>query len=198
MVLEGTEDISVIAEAADGVQAVRLAVERTPDVVLMDVRMPVLDGVEATRQITAATACRVLILTTFDLDEYAYDGLRNGASGFLLKDVPPEGLCDAIRAVADGDAVLTPRITRELVDRYGKTDRPAQPVSAPAPELKRLTPRELEVLHLVAAGLTNAQIARKLVVSEATVKTHFTRILAKLELRDRVQAVIFSYENGLR
>jgi DNA-binding NarL/FixJ family response regulator len=198
MVLEGTGDISVIAEAADGVQAVRLAVERTPDVVLMDVRMPVLDGVEATRQITAATACRVLILTTFDLDEYAYDGLRNGASGFLLKDVPPEGLCDAIRAVANGDAVLTPRITRELVDRYGLTNRPAHPVSAPAPELKRLTPRESQVLQLVAAGLTNAQIARKLVVSEATVKTHFTRILAKLELRDRVQAVIFSYENGLR
>jgi DNA-binding NarL/FixJ family response regulator len=198
MVLEGTEDISVIAEAADGVQAVRLAVERTPDVVLMDVRMPVLDGVEATRQITAATACRVLILTTFDLDEYAYDGLRNGASGFLLKDVPPQGLCDGIRAVADGDAVLTPRITRELVDRYGQINRPAHAVSAPAPELSRLTPRELEVLQLVAAGLTNPQIARKLVVSEATVKTHFTRILAKLELRDRVQAVIFSYENGLR
>jgi DNA-binding NarL/FixJ family response regulator len=198
MVLEGTEDICVIAEAADGVQAVRLAIERSPDVVLMDVRMPVLDGVEATRQITAATGCRVLILTTFDLDEYAYDGLRNGASGFLLKDVLPEGLCDAIRAVADGDAVLTPRITRELVDRYGLTNRPAHSVSAPAPELKRLTPRESEVLQLVAAGLTNAQIARKLVVSEATVKTHFTRILAKLQLRDRVQAVIFSYENGLR
>jgi DNA-binding NarL/FixJ family response regulator len=162
----------------------------------MDVRMPVMDGVEATRQITSTTACRVLILTTFDLDEYAYDGLRSGASGFLLKDVPPQTLYDAIRAVADGDAVLTPRITRELVDRHALS----APVRAVADrtELDRLTQREAEVLDLIVSGLTNAQIAQRLVLSEATVKTHVTRILAKLGLRDRVQAVIYAYEHGLR
>jgi DNA-binding NarL/FixJ family response regulator len=157
-----------------------------------------MDGVEATREITSRTTCRVLILTTFDMDEYAYDGLRNGASGFLLKDVPPQALCDAIRAVAAGDAVLTPRITRELVNRYGGINKPARTTKTPGNELERLTPREAEVLDFIVAGMTNLQIARHLVLSEATVKTHITRILAKLGLRDRVQAVIYAYEHGLR
>jgi DNA-binding NarL/FixJ family response regulator len=198
MVLEGTPDISVVAEAGDGAEAVRLAIETSPDVVLMDVRMPVMDGIEATRRITTTTACRVLVLTTFDLDEYAYDGLRSGASGFLLKDVPPEVLYDAVRAVADGDAVLTPRITRELVDRYALAAPSTPARQAPGPELDRLTQREVEVLDLIATGLTNTQIAQHLVLSEATVKTHITRILAKLGLRDRVQVVIYAYEHGLR
>ncbi len=198
MVLEGAPDISVVAEAADGAQAVRLAQECSPDVILMDVRMPVMDGVEATRRITTVTPCRVLVLTTFDLDEYAYEALRNGASGFLLKDVLPQTLYDAIRAVAGGDAVLTPRITRELIDRHALSS-PAVPVAGGRPpELERLTQREAEVLDLVVSGLTNGQIAQRLVLSEATVKSHVTRILAKLGLHDRVQAVIYAYENGLR
>ena len=198
MVLEEAGDIRVVAEAADGAQAVTLARECSPDVVLMDVRMPVMDGVEATRRITSTTSARVIVLTTFDLDEYAYDGLRNGASGFLLKDVPPETLCDAVRSVADGDAVLTPRITRELVDRFALSSPTTGRGGADAPELSRLTHREAEVLDLVASGMTNAQIAQRLFVTEATVKTHITRILAKLGLRDRVQAVIYAYEHGLR
>ena len=198
MMLDGAPDISVVAEAGDGAQAVRLARECSPDVVLMDVRMPVMDGVEATRRITAATRCRVLVLTTFDLDEYAYDGLRSGASGFLLKDVPPQALYDAIRAVAEGEAVLTPRITRELVDRYALGPSTRVGGEPGTPELSRLTPRETEVLDLIVSGMTNAQIAEALVLSEATVKTHVTRILAKLGLRDRVQAVIYAYEHGLR
>ena len=197
MILDAEPDIRVVGEAADGFEAVAMTRAVQPDVVLMDVRMPGLDGVEATRRIVASTSARVLILTTFDVDAYAFDGLRNGASGFLLKDVLPETLCAAIRAVADGDAVLSPRITRQLVDQYaGEATRPASSVLPP--EMTRLTPRETEVLMLVAEGLSNAELAARLVLSEATVKTHITRLLAKLQLRDRVQAVIYVYENGLR
>jgi DNA-binding NarL/FixJ family response regulator len=197
MVLDATADIRVVGEAVDGFDAVRRARELSPDIVVMDVRMPGLDGVTATRRVTAASQAKVLILTTFDLDEYAFGGLRNGASGFLLKDVLPEVLCDAIRAIASGDAVLTPRITREFVDRYA--DRPLESaVPVTTPELERLTEREREVLDLIATGLSNADLAARLVVSQATVKTHVTRILAKLGLRDRVHAVIYAYEHGLR
>jgi len=198
MVLNATDDLRVDGEASDGFEAVRMARELAPDVVVMDVRMPGLDGVEATRRITEASTAKVLILTTFDLDQYAFEGLRNGASGFLLKDVPPEVLCDAVRAVAEGDAVLTPRITREFVNRYASKPVPVPAEQPISPELQRLTQREREVLDVVAAGLTNAQIAERLRISEATVKTHITRILAKLGLRDRVQAVIYAYEHGLR
>ena len=197
MVLDAAEDIRVVGEAVDGFDGVRRARELAPDVVLMDVRMPGLDGVEATRRICAEGGSRVLILTTFDVDDYAFEGLRHGASGFLLKDVLPEVLCDAVRAVAQGDAVLTPRITRELLDRHAVAPPQAARAAAPPEELGRLTAREREVLDLVAAGLTNAQLAARLVLSEATVKTHVTRILAKLGLRDRVQAVIYAYEHGL-
>jgi len=198
MLLNATEDIRVVGEAADGAEAVRRAHELDPDIVLMDVRMPGTDGVEATRRLTdAELSCRVLILTTFDLDEYAFAALRAGASGFLLKDVPPEELISAIRAIAAGDAVVSPRITRELLNRHAETLSPGQEHGQPDP-LADLTPREREVLFEVAAGLTNAEIADRLVLSEATVKTHITRILGKLGLRDRVQAVIFVYENDLR
>jgi DNA-binding NarL/FixJ family response regulator len=198
MLLNATDDIRVVAEAADGAEAVRRAHDTNPDVVLMDVRMPGVDGVEATRRLTDADQLsKVLILTTFDLDEYAFAALRAGASGFLLKDVPPDELITAIRAIAGGDAVVSPRITRELLNRYAGTltherDQPA------ADPLVDLTPREREVLLEVATGLTNAEIADRLVLSEATVKTHITRILSKLGLRDRVQAVIFAYEHDLR
>jgi DNA-binding NarL/FixJ family response regulator len=197
MILNSTADLTVVGEAADGAEAVSRARELTPDVVLMDVRMPGMDGVEATRRISAAgLPSRVLILTTFDLDEYAFTGLRAGASGFLLKDVPPDALIGAIRAVARGDAVVSPRITRELLNRY------ATRLTGDEPEVHesvaRLTPREREVLLEVAAGRSNAEIAERLVLSEGTVKTHVTRILGKLGLRDRVQAVVFAYEHGLR
>jgi DNA-binding NarL/FixJ family response regulator len=197
MVLDGTPDIKVVGEAQDGFEAVRRAKELAPDVVVMDVRMPNLDGVEATRRITSDTTCKVLILTTFDVDDYAFDGLRNGASGFLLKDVLPEVFCAAVRAVAEGDAVLSPRITREFVDRFADKPRTDTVLVVP-PELQRLTQREREVLDLVASGLSNADLAARLFVSEATVKTHVTRILSKLGLRDRVHAVIYAYEHGLR
>lgn len=198
MILEAEPDIRVLGDARDGVEAVTLVRRLRPDVVLMDVRMPGLDGVEATRRITSASSTKVLILTTFDIDEYAFNGLRNGASGFLLKDVPPEGLVMAIRAVADGDAVLSPRITRQFVDRYAHDV--TTPIAAPdqPQELRQLTQRERQVFDLVAEGLSNAEIAAELVVTEATVKTHITRVLAKLGLRDRVQAVIYAYENHLR
>ncbi|KPI26295.1 two component transcriptional regulator, LuxR family [Actinobacteria bacterium OK074] len=189
--------ITVTGEAANGREAVELARRTTPDVVLMDVRMPVMDGIEATRLITAATASRVLVLTTFDLDEYAFEGLRAGACGFLLKDVVPAVLHEAIRAVAAGDAVLTPRITRDLVDRFARI-APWPHDGAAGTRFGRLTAREQDVFHLIATGLTNAEIARRLFLTEATVKTHITRLLAKLELRDRVQVVIFAYEHGLR
>jgi len=198
LVLDAQEDMKVIGEAGDGAAAVRLAVDTSPDVILMDVRMPGMDGIEATRQITAAgLATRVLILTTFDLDEYAFAGLRAGASGFLLKNVPPPDLLSAIRAVASGDAVVAPAVTRRLLDAFlphlpGPADAAADP-----PELSQLTAREREILIQVATGRSNAEIAEELVLAETTVKTHVSRMLTKLALRDRVQAVVYAYENGL-
>ena len=199
MILEETEDIEVVGEAQDGTEAVRLAAELSPDVILMDVRMPSLDGIEATKRIIARDeSARILVLTTFDVDEYAFSALRAGASGFLLKDVPVDELARGIRAVASGDAVASPRITRRLLDVY-TTQLPGLPEdgSASSPALEELTPREREVLLEIATGLSNTEIAEKLVVSEATVKTHVGSILAKLNLRSRVQAVVFAYEVGL-
>jgi len=197
MILEETDDIDIVGEAEDGTQAVRLAGELNPDVILMDVRMPGVDGIEATRQIVSRNgAARVLILTTFDLDQYAFSALRAGASGFVLKDVPLDELARAIRSVASGDAVVSPRITRRLLDVYA-TRLPDLSGDASDPALALLTPREQEVLLAVATGLSNTEIAEKLVVSEATVKTHVGSILAKLDLRNRVQAVIFAYDVGL-
>jgi DNA-binding NarL/FixJ family response regulator len=200
MVIESQPDMAVIGEAATGRQAVAATARTTPDVVLMDVRMPEIDGVEATRLITAADSnARIIILTTFDLDEYVYAGLRAGASGFLLKDAPPSELLSAIRAVANGDAVVAPRVTRRLLSAFSQR-LPAPAAAAAAADLERLellTARERELLLEVARGLTNAEIAEHLVLAEATVKTHVGRILAKLELRDRVQIVVFAYENGL-
>lgn len=194
MVLDAQEDMTVVGEAADGVEAVSSAAEHRPDVVLMDVRMPGVDGVEATRRILREDTARVLVMTTFDLDEYVLSALRAGASGFLLKDVPPEGLASAVRSVAQGDAVVSPSVTRRLLDRF----LGAEHVPSRDPEvLQALTEREQEVLRLVATGLTNTEIAGALVVSEATVKTHVGRVLSKLELRDRVQAVVLAYETGL-
>jgi DNA-binding NarL/FixJ family response regulator len=200
MILEEIDGIDIVGEAPGGAEAVRLTADLAPDVILMDVRMPGVDGIEATRRIVARDpAARVLILTTFDLDEYAFAALRAGASGFVLKDVPVDELARAIRAVAGGDAVVSPRVTRRLLDVYA--DRLPDP-SAGTPgrspaALDQLTPREREVLLAVATGLSNTEIADKLVVSEATVKTHVGSILAKLELRNRVQAVIFAYDVGL-
>jgi DNA-binding NarL/FixJ family response regulator len=200
MILEETGDIDVVGEAQDGTEAVRLAGELSPDVILMDVRMPGVDGIEATRQIVARNrTARILILTTFDLDEYAFAALRAGASGFVLKDVPLDELARAIHSVASGDAVVSPRVTRRLLDVYA-TQLPGPPGGASGPAhaaLGQLTPREQEVLLEVATGLTNTEIAEKLTVSEATVKTHVGSILAKLDLRNRVQAVIFAYDTGL-
>ncbi|HST41214.1 MAG TPA: response regulator transcription factor [Conexibacter sp.] len=206
MVLDAQPGIAVVGEAGDGEQAVAQTARLEPDVVLMDVRMPGVDGIEATRRIVAAGGdARVLILTTFDLDEYAFAGLRAGASGFLLKDVPPEQLTAAIRAVAAGDAVVAPRITRRLLDAFadqlprdGTAAAGTEP-QAPRdhPRLAELTAREHEVLLELAAGRTNAEIAARLVLSDATVKTHVGRILGKLGLRDRVQAVILAYQLGL-
>jgi DNA-binding NarL/FixJ family response regulator len=200
MILEETDDIDIVGEAQDGTEAVRRAAELDPDVILMDVRMPGVDGIEATRRIVARNAAaRVLILTTFDLDEYAFSALRAGASGFVLKDVPVDELARAIRSVANGDAVVSPRITRRLLDVYA-THLPDPSVGAGGrvrAALDQLTPREREVLLAVATGLSNTEIAEKLVVSEATVKTHVGSILAKLDLRNRVQAVIFAYDVGL-
>ena len=196
MVLDAQPDMEVVGEAADGLAAVEFMRSHTADVMIMDARMPRLDGVEATRRIRAAGDLpRVLMLTTFDLDEYAFAALKAGASGFLLKDVPPEDLLSAIRAVHSGDAVVAPSTTRRLIDQFA----PLLPVGqAPAPpELADLTDREREVLAQLAQGLSNTEIARRLFVSEATVKTHVGRVLAKLGLRDRVQAVVYAYENGL-
>jgi DNA-binding NarL/FixJ family response regulator len=194
-ILNREPDIEVVAEAADGAQAVA-AVNRThPDVALLDVRMPVMDGLQAGRRILAASgAPRVLMLTTFDADEYVYEALRGGASGFLLKDVRSGQLVEAVRTVAAGQSLLSPSITRKLIERFILAG-PAVP--AAARELSELTPREREVLLLIAEGLANAEIAARLFLSEATVKTHVNRLLAKLGLRDRVQAVVLAYESGL-
>jgi DNA-binding NarL/FixJ family response regulator len=200
MILQAQPDLEVVGEAVDGADAVRQAGRLRPDVVLMDVRMPGVDGIEATASITAAQSARVLVLTTFDLDEYAFAALRAGASGFLLKDVPPDALAGAIRSVAAGDAVVSPRITRQLLDRFSDHLPPlgAGPASGPHPgALADLTDREREVFGEVASGYTNGEIAVRLHLSEATVKTHLTRVLAKLALRDRVQIVIFAYQRGL-
>ena len=195
MILEAKDDLEVVGEAEDGAQAAELAEQHRPDVVLMDVRMPVLDGIEATRRIVASGNCaRIIVLTTFDADEYVFAALRAGASGFLLKDVRPGDLVEAIRIVARGDALLAPTVTRRLLDRFAM-DLPDTD-SAP-PDLGELTERELEVLRLVALALSNAEIAAQLVVSEATVKTHVSAVLRKLQLRDRVQAVVLAYDVGL-
>jgi DNA-binding NarL/FixJ family response regulator len=195
MVLDAQPDMEVVGEAADGLAAVEFMRSHTADVMIMDARMPRLNGVEATRRIReAGEAPRVLMLTTFDLDEYAFAALKAGASGFLLKDVPPEDLLSAIRAVHCGDAVVAPSTTRRLIDQFA----PLLPAGdVPPPELADLTERERQVLTQVAHGLSNSEIARRLFVSEATVKTHVGRVLAKLGLRDRVQAVVYAYENGL-
>ncbi|HVW43747.1 MAG TPA: response regulator transcription factor [Amycolatopsis sp.] len=194
MVLGAQDGIDLVGEAGDGAEAVRLAEHLRPDVVLMDIRMPVLDGVEATKRIVDAGTSRVLVMTTFDLDEYVYSALRGGASGFLLKDTPPAHLVSALHAVASGDAVVSPSVTRRLLDRFVSTGGgPLRDESA----LDALTDREREVLVLIAKGLSNVEIAGKLFLSEATVKTHVGRILAKLDLRDRVQAVVLAYETGL-
>jgi DNA-binding NarL/FixJ family response regulator len=198
MILEAEGDLEVVGEAGNGREALSLADAAKPDVVLMDIRMPELDGVEATRRLTAATGTglpHVLILTTFDLDEYVYEALRAGASGFLLKDVPPEDLVRAIRVVAGGDAIVAPSVTRRLLDRFAAV-LPGTDVEPP-PNVNVLTDRELEVLRSVARGLSNAEIATELFVSETTVKTHVGHILMKLGLRDRVQAVVLAYESGL-
>jgi DNA-binding NarL/FixJ family response regulator len=191
-------DFVVVGVAADGAEAVRLCRELQPDVVLMDVRMPGMDGIEATRQVVEASGCgpRVIILTTFDLDEYVYDALRAGASGFLLKDVTAERLFDAVRVVADGEALLAPGVTRRLISEFAAL-RPSPDDSASFVELATLTPRETEVLRLVAEGLSNTEIASLLVVTDETVKTHVSRMLRKLGLRDRTQAVVRAYESGL-
>src|SRR5919202_4698056 len=190
MILDAEEDLEVVGEAPDGAAAVDAARRLKPDVVLMDIRMPELDGIEATRRVVALGGdppVRVLMLTTFDLNEYVYEALRAGASGFLLKDVPPEQLADGIRVVAGGDALLAPSITRRLIQEFAQAGPPAGP---PPKGLDELTARELEVFRLVARGLSNAEIAAELVVSETTVKTHVARLLMKLGLRDRVQAVV--------
>ncbi len=194
MVLGAQEDMEIVGEAGDGRAAIDLAEQLRPDVVLMDVRMPILDGVEATRVITEKGTSKVLVMTTFDLDEYALSALRNGASGFLLKDTPPAQLVSALRSVASGDAVVSPSVTRRLLDRFLG---PGGGEPRDATVLDVLTEREREVLVLIAQGLSNTEIARKLFLSEATVKTHVGRVLAKLELRDRVQAVVLAYETGL-
>jgi DNA-binding NarL/FixJ family response regulator len=197
MVLGSAADLKVVGEADNGQTAVAMTRDLDPDVVLMDVRMPLMDGIEATRQITAsASRSRVLILTTFDLDEYAFGALNAGASGFLLKDADPTELIGAIRTISRGDAVIAPRMTRRLLDTFAdRMPSPRQP--SMGSHLTKLTPREREVLTEVAAGLSNSEIASRLAVAETTVKTHLGRILTKLELRDRVQAVVFAYKNGM-
>ena len=198
MILDAEDDIEVVGEAVDGVQAVDMARRLKPDVVLMDIRMPELDGIEATRRVVAqrddASPVRVIMLTTFDLNEYVYEALRAGASGYLLKDEPPEQLAAGIRIVAGGEALLAPSITRRLIEEFAEV-APAIPEAPPG--LDELTARELEVFKLIARGLSNAEIAAELIVSETTVKTHVARMLMKLGLRDRVQAVVLAYESGV-
>jgi DNA-binding NarL/FixJ family response regulator len=197
LVLQSYEDIDVVGEAADGRQAWELAEKLRPDVVLMDIRMPRMDGIEATARLSAADldpTPRVLMLTTFDLDEYVFGALRAGAAGFVLKDASRERLVDAIRVVSVGEALLSPSITRRLIEEFA---RRTDPLGPPDAVIATLTPREREALGLVARGLSNVEIARRLYVTEATVKSHVSSVLAKLGLRDRVQAVVFAYENGL-
>jgi DNA-binding NarL/FixJ family response regulator len=196
LILELEPDLEVVGEAADGEECVRRVRELAPDVVLMDIRMPRLDGIEATRQLTAAPARpKVLVLTTFDLDDYVYRAMQAGASGFLLKDVPREQLVAGVRVVARGEALLAPAVTRRLIERFVRLPRPG---TGGVPDaVQALSGRELEVLRLLALGLSNAEIAARLVLGEATVKTHVARVLAKLGLRDRVQAVVLAYECGL-
>ena len=194
LVLENHGDIEVVGEAANGEQAIHGAHRLEPAVVLMDIRMPELDGIAATREITSSLPVRVLVLTTYDLDEYVYDALQAGASGFLLKDTPPGQLADGIRSVASGEALLAPTVTRRLIEEFARVG----PVPKARPdELDELTPREIEVLRLLARGMSNAEIAATLVLGETTVKTHVTHVLSKLRLRDRVQAVVLAYESGL-
>jgi DNA-binding NarL/FixJ family response regulator len=199
MILEADGGIQVVGEAADGEEAISVVRQLQPDVVLMDVRMPRLDGLEATRRLlaNADTAPRVIMLTTFDIDEYVYTALRAGASGFLLKDVTPEQLVASVKLVSAGDALLAPSITRRLVERFAPPSQQVQSSGAQARELDALTSREREVLVLMARGLSNAELAEQLTLSEATVKTHVARVLGKLGLRDRVQAVVLAYETGL-
>jgi DNA-binding NarL/FixJ family response regulator len=194
MILSAADDIDVVGEARNGLEAISMARELRPDVILMDVRMPELDGIAAAREIVdrnGAPAPRVVMLTTFDLDEYVYDALRAGASGFLLKDLPASQLVAGVRTAAEGETLLSPVITRRLIEEF------VAPPSEPPEGLDELTPRELEVLRLVARGLSNAEIATELIIGEATVKTHITRMLMKLHLRDRVQAVVLAYECGI-
>ncbi|MFI5084564.1 MAG: response regulator [Actinomycetales bacterium] len=198
LILEGEPDLQVVGEASDGAEAVAKVAELAPDVVLMDVRMPGMDGLEATRAIAASGSCaRIIILTTFDLDEYAFSGLQAGASAFLLKDVDPAELTHAVRLVASGDAVVAPRVTARLLENFVRARPPAAPVQRKDPLLGELTPREMDVLRAIADGLSNAEIAGRFFLSEATVKTHVRRILTKLSLRDRVQVVVYAYETGL-
>jgi DNA-binding NarL/FixJ family response regulator len=193
MLLGGEADIDVVAEASNGREAVDKAARFKPNVVLMDIRMPELDGLQATREILAANpGARILILTTFDLDEYIYEALRAGASGFVLKDDPPEQLIAAIRTVAAGDALLSPSITRSVISQFARLPQPAPPK-----ELEELTSRELEVFRLIARGLSNAEIGERLFISDTTVKTHVTHVFQKLNLRDRVQAVVLAYQAGV-
>jgi DNA-binding NarL/FixJ family response regulator len=195
MILEAQEDIQVVGEASDGREALAQARQLDPDVVLMDIRMPELDGLDATRELVQEDgSARVLVLTTFDLDEYVYEAMKAGASGFLLKDVRPEQLAEAVRVVAAGDSLLAPAITRRLVEEFVRRPRPG---SDRPDRLSELTEREVEVLKLLARGLSNAEVASALFVSEATVKTHVAHVLTKLKIRDRVQAVVLAYESGL-
>ncbi|MCU1393368.1 MAG: LuxR family transcriptional regulator [Ilumatobacteraceae bacterium] len=198
MIIEAEADITVVGEAADGADALELAARSTPDVVLMDVRMPRMDGIEAAGRLLAdrtADSPRVLMLTTFDLDDYVYSALRAGVSGFMLKDAPAEQLVDAIRVIAAGEALLAPSVTRRLIEDFSR--RPSRETPPPTPGLAQLTDREHEVLRLVAKGMSNAEIADQLYLGEATIKTHVGRVLMKLSLRDRVQAVVLAYESGL-
>jgi DNA-binding NarL/FixJ family response regulator len=193
MLLSGEEDIEVVAEARDGVEAVEKAARFDPTVILMDIRMPGLDGLEATRRIIAANdSARILVLTTFGLDEYIYEALTAGASGFVLKDDPPEQLIAAVRTVAQGEALLSPTVTKRVIEQFARIHRPTPPK-----ELDELTAREQDILRLIAAGLSNAEIGERLYIGETTVKTHVTHILQKLGLRDRVQAVVLAHESGL-